>query len=165
MNKLHRLWNHLIATHWRMRALFPPASLDQLERATAAAETGHAGELRLVIESSLDFQSILAGKTARDRAREVFGLLGVWDTQANNGVLIYLLLADRRVEVVADRGFRELVTPEEWQRVCRLMEVEFRAGRFPEGAKAGIEAAGLLIGRHFPGTGARNELPDRPVLL
>ena len=148
-----------------MRRLFPAESLDRLERAIAEVEAGHSGEIRLVIESELDFASILAGKTAQVRAREVFGRFGVWDTEANNGVLIYLLLADHRVEIVADRGFRGLVTESEWREVCARMEEQFRAGRFADGAEAGIRAAGALIARHFPGEGGRNELPDRPVLL
>jgi len=166
MNTLQRLLRHLFATHWHMRRLFPAQALDRLEQAIGEVEAGHSGELRLVIENELDLASILAGKSPQVRAREVFGRFGVWDTQHNNGVLIYLLLADRRVEVVADRGFRGLVSDEEWAGVCRAMEVEFRAGRFAAGAEAGIRAAGVLIGRHFPSDGEqRNELPDRPVLL
>ena len=165
MNLLQRLLRHLLATHWHMRRLFPPEALDRLEQSIKAVEAGHAGEVRLVIESELDLGSLLAGKTAAVRAREVFGRFGVWDTEGNNGVLIYLLLADRHVEIVADRGFRGLVTEAEWREVCAVMETAFRAGRFEDGARAGIEAAGRLIGRHFPATAARNELPDRPILL
>ncbi len=165
MNTFLRLLRHLFATHWYMHRLFPAESLDRLERTIAEVETGHSGEVRLVIESELDFASILAGKTAHVRAREVFGRFGVWDTESNNGVLIYLLLADRRVEIVADRGFRGLVTDAEWREVCARMEAEFRAGRFSDGAEAGIRAAGQLVARHFPGDGGRNELPDRPVLI
>lgn len=139
--------------------------LDDLEKAISTAEAQHSAEIRVVIESDLDVGSIFAGKSARERAREVFGRFGVWDTEQNNGVLIYLLLADRRVEIVADRGFRTLVAAAEWQEVCRAMETHFRAGRFSDGVLAGVAAAGQLAARHFPAVGARNELPDRPVLL
>ncbi len=165
IDKLKRLFRHALATRAHMHRLFPEQALDELETAVSRAESEHSAEIRFVIESELDLHSILAGKSARDRAREVFGRFGVWDTEANNGVLIYLLIADRRVEIVADRGFRDLVTHEEWQGVCRAMEVRFRAGQFKEGALAGIAAAGVLAARHFPPAGARNELPDRPILL
>ena len=105
------------------------------------------------------------GKTPHARAVELFGQCGIWDTEANNGVLIYLLLADRRVEILADRGFGELVTHSEWRVVCKEMEMSFREGQFAEGVERGIKAAGLLIARHFPVKGNRNELPDRPALI
>ena len=165
MASLDRLLRHLFTSRATMRRLFPESALDDLEKAIAVAEDLHSAEIRVVIEADLDVGSIFAGKTARDRAREVFGRFGVWDTEANNGLLIYLLLADRRVEIVADRGFRGLVSDAEWQDVCRTMESHFRAGRFAAGALAGVAAAGLLAARHFPPDGARNELPDRPVLL
>lgn len=165
MASVKRILRHLFATHAHMRRLFPSEALDRLEQAIRAAESGHGGEIRLVIESELDLGSLIRGKSAVERARDVFGRFGVWDTDANNGVLIYLLLADRHVEIVADRGFRDLVTPADWARVCAQMESEFRAGRFEAGAAGGIEAVGQLIGRHFPDRARRNELPDRPVLL
>jgi uncharacterized membrane protein len=105
----------------------------------------------------------------RAHALEVFSRLRVWDTEANNGVLIYVQLADRNVEIVADRGFRGLVSAAEWEAVCRLMEVHFRAGRFQMGSIAGVEAIGTLLARHFPQGPAKapqpNQLPDRPTLL
>ena len=131
-----------------------------------AAESTHSGELRVVIETDLDAWSILAGKTPRARAIEAFSGFHVWDTELNNGVLLYVLCADRAVEIVADRGFNKLVTADEWRKVCAAMETEFRAGRWAEGALAGVNAAAALMGRHFPGTGrSGNELPDRPILL
>jgi uncharacterized membrane protein len=104
--------------------------------------------------------------SSRERAREVFALKGVWNTAENNGVLIYLLLADRRVEVVADRGIDARVAPSEWEAVCRMMEGHFREGRFEQGALAGIDAVSDLLARHFPAGGERrNELEDRPALI
>ena len=166
MNRLLRLARHLVETRMVTLRRFPPPVLDRIEAAIAAAESAHQGELRFVIETDLDGWSILRGKTARQRALEAFASLRVWDTEQNNGVLLYVLCADHAVEIVADRGFNALVTPDEWAAVCHLMEAEFRAGRWGEGALSGIAAAARLLSRHFPGVGRRdNELPDRPLVL
>jgi uncharacterized membrane protein len=166
MNRVIRLARHLLETRFATRRRFTPAVLDHIEAAVGAAEGAHQGEIRVVIETDLDAWSILGGKTARHRALEVFAASRVWDTEQNNGVLIYVLCADRAVEIVADRGFNGLVTPAEWAAVCHAMETEFRHGRWEPGALAGVTAAALLLARHFPGTGQQgNELPDRPVLL
>jgi uncharacterized membrane protein len=109
---------------------------------------------------------LLKGVSARQRAVEAFARLGVWDTEANNGVLIYLLLADRDVEIVADRGVHAKVGPDGWEAICKTMEAEFRAGRFEAGVLAGIAAVGRHLEAHFPRRGAdANELPDAPVML
>jgi uncharacterized membrane protein len=150
--------------------LFPSSTLDAIEQAIAAVERTHAGEIRFAIETALTPQHILNGVAPRARALEVFGLLGVWDTEHNNGVLIYVQRADRSVEIVADRGFKGRVSPAEWEAVCRLMEDHFRAGRFKDGSIAGVDAIGNLLARHFP-VGSKppeqsaNQLPDRPILL
>jgi uncharacterized membrane protein len=97
---------------------------------------------------------------------QVFGQLGVWDTAANNGVLIYLLLADHVVEIVADRGIAARIAQSEWDGVCREMERHYREKRFGEGSVAGVRAVGRLLSRHFPGRRAGpDELPNQPVLL
>jgi uncharacterized membrane protein len=166
MNRIVRLVRHLFETHWLTRSRFPPAELDRIEAGVRSAEAGHAGELRVVIETDLDAWSILSGKPARRRALEVFAGFHVWDTELNNGVLIYVLCADRVVEIVADRGFNGLVTAEEWRGVCAAMEKEFRGGLWGDGVLAGVAEAAALLGRHFPSTGRTgNELPDRPVLI
>jgi len=166
MNRIGRLLRHLVETHFLTHRRFPVPVLDRIEAAVRAAEASHAGELRVVIETDLDAWSILAGKTSRQRAIEVFSGFHVWDTELNNGVLLYVLCADRTVEIVADRGFNPLVTAAEWRKVCEAMETEFRAGRWAEGALAGVSAAAQLMSRHFPGAArSGNELPDRPVLL
>jgi TLP18.3/Psb32/MOLO-1 phosphatase superfamily protein len=162
---LARMLRHFGATRARVRKAFPPATLDKLEQAIGVAEGAHSGEIRFAVEADLHLEALLLGHTPRERAIEVFSLLRVWDTAANNGLLIYLLFADRSVEIVADRGFNGLVTVDEWAAVCRILETEFRSGRFEAGALAGIAAAGRLVARHFPEQGARNDLPDRPVLL
>ena len=166
MNRIIRLARHLIETRFATRRRFTPAVLDRVEAAVAAAEGAHCGELRIVIETDLDAWSIVAGKSARQRALEVFAGARVWDTERNNGILLYVLFADRAVEIVADRGFNGLVAPAEWAAVCVKMQDEFRKGRWEHGILAGVAGAAGLLARHFPGTGPQgNELPDRPVLL
>jgi uncharacterized membrane protein len=168
--RIGRLIRHVAATHWRTRMLFPSATLDAIEQAIARVERAHTGEIRFVIETALPPLHIVNDVASRARAMQVFANLGVWDTEQNNGVLIYVQLADRNVEIVADRGFKERVTPAEWEAVCRLMEEHFRAGRFEAGSVAGVEAIGGLLTRHFPPGPERpalahNQLPDRPTLL
>src|SRR5271156_2092752 len=168
--QIGRLIRHATATHWRTRMLFPAATLDAIEQAIKRAELAHAGEIRFAIETSLTPRHILNDIAPRAHALEVFSQLRVWDTEANNGVLIYVQLADRTVEIVADRGFQGKVSDAEWQAVCRLMEEHFRAGRFQIGSIAGVEAIGNLLARHFPAPPnpsalSQNQLPDRPALL
>jgi uncharacterized membrane protein len=167
--RIGRLIRHATATHWRTRMLFPTATLDAIEQAIKRAELTHAGEIRFAIETALTPRHILNEVTPRAHALEVFSHLRVWDTDANNGVLIYVQLADRNVEIIADRGFQGRVSPAEWEAVCRLMEEHFRAGRFQVGSIAGVDAIGNLLARHFPQSSARtthsNQLPDRPTLL
>jgi uncharacterized membrane protein len=166
MDRPVRLLRHLVETRIATRRRFTPAVLDRIQAAVAAAEGEHRGELHIAIETDLDAWSIISGKTSRQRALEVFAARHVWDTEQNNGVLIYILCADRAVEIVADRGFNGLVAADEWAAVCRTMEAEFRQGHWQQGAVAGVEASARLLARHFPGTGPQsNELADRPVLL
>jgi uncharacterized membrane protein len=165
-----RLIRHAVATHWRTRMLFPGATLDAIEKAIARAERTHAGEIRFAIETALAPLHIINGTAPRARALDVFAHLRVWDTEHNNGVLIYVQVADRDVEIVADRGFEGRVSPAEWAAVCRLMEEHFRAGRFEAGSIAGVDAIGSLLTRHFPPnlkavSQSHNQLPDRPTLL
>lgn len=164
-----RLIRHAFATRWRTNRLFPPASLDAIEQAVAAAERSHQGQIRVAIETALTPPQILSGLAAHDRALEVFANLRVWDTERNNGVLIYVQIADRHVEIVADRGFRDCVPAAEWAAICRLMEQQFRDGDFGAGVIAGVAAIKALLAAHFPGAvdgpDAGNELPDRPALL
>ncbi|MGH8249579.1 MAG: TPM domain-containing protein [Steroidobacteraceae bacterium] len=161
-----RVLRHLFCTRWGTRRRFTREVLACIERALEAVEGRHAGELRLAIETSFDLPELWYGVTPRQRALHVFGHLGVWDTERNNGVLIYVLMADRDVEIVADRAIAARVTQAEWDAVCRDIEGHFHAGRFAEGAQSGIAAVGRLLARHFPGDGGdRNELPNKAVLL
>jgi uncharacterized membrane protein len=161
-----RLLRHLATTSAQVRRVFPASALRSIEQAIASSEAAHAGEVRFVVEGSLDGVPLLRGQTARERAIELFARLHVWDTEHNTGVLIYVLLADRKVEIVADRGIHAKAGAEAWSQICHGMEAHFRAGDFGRGAAHGIEAVTQLLARHFPITpGDRNELPDAPVLL
>lgn len=161
-----RIARHLMMPAWRVRRLFPPAVLDRIEQAIAASERSHDGQIRFAVEGALDLPLLLNGVSARERAIDAFSAMRVWDTAKNNGVLIYLLLADHDVEVVADRGIHGHVGAEGWERICQQMEAQFRAGRFEHGVILGIEAVGGRLAEHFPASAAgENELPDRPALL
>ena len=118
------------------------------------------------MEGALDGTPLFKEQSARERAIEVFSLLRVWDTEHNNGVLIYLLLADRDVEIVADRGIHAKVGSREWEKICRKMETAFKQANYAEGVLSGIQAVTRHLVEHFPAVGAgRNELPDKPVVL
>jgi uncharacterized membrane protein len=136
-----------------------------IAQAIAKSEREHGGEIRFAVEPALDTRPLLAGQSARERALEVFSLLRLWDTDERNGVLIYLLLADRDIEIVADRGLN-VVQAAEWEAICKSMEQALRRGEFREGVMDGVHAVSGLLARHFPRrAGDRNELPDRPVAL
>jgi len=163
---IKRIIRHLSASNAAMRRIFPQAALNNIERTIAEVEQTHAGQIRFAVEDALDLKPLLEGQTARERAIEVFSRLRVWDTEQNNGVLIYLLLADRDVEIVADRGVHARLGQPVWEAVCQEMEGAFRQGKFEEGAIAGIRSVGAHLARHYPYTGSKtNELPDRPVLI
>ena len=161
-----RALRHLLSLPGAVSRAFSDQSLAAIEQAIRRGEQLHDGEIRIAVEPALDPLHLWRGKTARQRAIEVFAELGVWDTERNNGVLLYLLLADRDVEIVADRGFNGKVTAAEWEAVCRRMETSLREGRHREAVIAGIDAISEIVARHFPPTaGGRNELPDRPAAL
>jgi len=164
--QLARVLLHLFATHWSTRRRFNSRVLARIEQALRRIEGQHAGELRFAIETALDLPELWYGITPRQRALQVFGQLGVWDTEANNGVLIYVLMAGRDVEIIADRAIAARVSQAGWDAVCRDMEEHYRAGRFAEGSEAGIAAVGRLLAKHFPGRGGdRDEQPNEVVLL
>jgi hypothetical protein len=161
---LSRSLRHLATPSWVMTNAFPKDAMATIEAAIAATEATHGGEIRFAIEGNLSAAELWRGVTARERAVQVFAHLGVWDTEANNGVLIYVLWADHDVEIVADRGFNGRVTSDEWTAVCKEMEQRFR-GQDPQGAIVlGVQKVGALIARHFPAAD-RNELPNRPIML
>lgn len=159
-----RLTRHIFMPRRSLRRAFDESALNAIEKAIADTEKTHGGEIRIALEASLEPAELFSDITPRQRALQAFSQLGVWDTELNNGVLIYVLWADRDVEIVADRGFNGRVTDQEWAEVCHRMEQLFSQGSPSAAVIAGIQAAGTLVSRHFPG-GDRNELPDRPVLL
>jgi uncharacterized membrane protein len=164
MVTVSRMLRHLVLPYWSLRRAFDAPTLQAIEQAIADAERTHGGEIRFAIEASARPLDLMRGITPRHQALEAFARLGVWDTDANNGVLIYVSWADRDVEIVADRGFNGRVSEQEWAEVCRGMEQAFARGSPRQAVVAGIQAVGALIARHFP-TVDRDELPNRPVLL
>jgi uncharacterized membrane protein len=164
--KIKRIGKHLLEYHWRVRRVFPPSALARIEQAITAGETTHAGQIRFVVEGALDAAPLFRDQSPRARALDQFSHLRIWDTAHNNGVLIYLLLADRDVEIVADRGIDAKVGAEGWETICRDMEAEFRAGNFERGVIEGIAAVSRELAKHFPPDDQpRNELPDKPVVI
>lgn len=159
---LKRIARHLFSSS---RA-FPGKVLAAIEQAIASSETTHRGEIRFAVEDALDSAALFAGQSARERAIEVFSQLRVWDTEENNGVLLYLLVADRDIEIVADRGINDRVTPAEWEGICRGVEQALARGAYEQAIVGGIREISLLLARHFPPLpGGRNELPDKPLVL
>lgn len=164
--KLKRFVKHLLMTRWQVSSAFPRSTLDAIEKAISASETAHVGEIRFAVEGALDGSPLFSGQLARERAIDVFSQLRVWDTQHNNGLLIYVLLADRAVEIVADRGIHDKVSAAEWNEICRQMEAAFRQSNYEAGVVAGVQAVTRHLALHFPANGqGDNELPDAPVML
>ena len=161
-----RLWRHVVTDHRAAHHLFPAQALHRLELATKHGEQVHHGQVRLAIEASLPLAAVRRNVLPRARAIEMFGMLRVWDTAENCGVLVYLLLADRDVEIVADRGIHAKVGDAQWEAICRSMETAFRGGRYKDGVIAGIAAVTEQLALHFPATAAGvNELPDKPAVI
>lgn len=163
---LKRTIKHLVTGHLAVRRVLPARAMRAIERTIRESEASHGGQIRFAVEPALDFAALVRGQSARQRAIEVFSQLRVWDTEHNNGVLIYLLLADRDVEIIADRGIHSRLGNAGWETICREMEQAFRQGRFEEGVIAGIKAVGGHLEKHFPNRPAGpSELPDRPVII
>lgn len=166
MVNVGRWLSHLFMPPWAWRRAFPRATLDAIEAAIRASETEHSGEIRFAIETSLTPGQAWRGLRGRARAIEVFSTLRVWDTAHNSGVLIYLLLADHDIEIVADRGIAACVEQAAWEAIAQTMETAFRQGEFERGALAGIAQVGTLLAQHFPPQdGNPNELQNRPVIV
>lgn len=163
---MKRIARHLMMTHWRVNRAFPSGTLISIDRAIKASEAAHVGEIRFAVEGALDIAPLFKGQSARARAIDVFSHLRIWDTEQNNGVLIYLLLADRTVEIVADRGIHAKVGSQEWERICHRMENDFQKADYEGGLIRGIQEVTNHLVIHFPFVGDdRNELPDKPVVL
>ena len=163
---IKRIGKHLLEHHWRAKRVFPREALAMIEQTIKAGEATHSGQVRFVVEGALDGAPLFKGQSARERALDIFSRLRIWDTAHNNGVLIYLLLADRKVEIVADRGIDAKVGPKGWQKICADMETEFKRSNFQGGVIGGIAAVSRELARYFPAQGAGpNELPDAPVVI
>jgi uncharacterized membrane protein len=162
-----RTLRHLFTPFWLVPMRFGAPLLERIARIVSEVEEKRAGELRFVVEHALEFGDVLVDRvTPRQRALELFGLLRVWDTEYNTGILIYVLLADHAVEIIADRGIARSVPQHEWDELCRTAEVAYRQGRYTEGSIALLEgAASLLEARFPPRAPGPNELPDQPMLL
>jgi hypothetical protein len=159
-----RALKHLFTPHWLALRAFPSSALKAIERAIKASERSHRGEIRFAIEGPLHVGSLR--RSPRQRAREVFAQLGVWDTAENTGVLLYVQLVDRRIEILADRGIAARVPQHDWDAICRAMERAFKAGEHQQGALDAISALTQILAREFPAHGAHpNELPDKPAVL
>ncbi len=147
---VRRLVSHLAATHWRLRRAFPPRAMSAITAAIERSERAHAGQIRFAAEHALHGARLLRGQSPRERAVEVFSNLRLWDTEHRNGVLIYLLRADRAIEIVADRGAHLKVGAAEWQRICGEMQADLRAGRYEAAVLHAIDAVTHHLTTHFP---------------
>jgi hypothetical protein len=164
--KLIRLLKHLLLPGWWLRRVFAGGDLAAIGEAIAACEKSHRGELRFVVEGPLHLSALWRGLSPKARAVELFSSLRIWDTAENSGILIYVQLVDRKVEILADRGIAARVAQTEWDVVCRGMEASFRRGDWRGGALQTISRAGDLLASHFPAEdGNPNELPDQPLVL
>lgn len=161
-----RAMRHLLTDQWSVRRAFPPAVMRAIRDKIGEQERRHSGELRFAVEASLPLAQLWRGQDARSRALEVFGQLRVWDTEHNSGVLIYLLLADKRVEIVADRGIHNKVGATAWEAICGEMQRAFAAGRFEQGVHSGVAAISDLLATHYPpAEHDSDELPNEPAVL
>ena len=162
-----RIGRHLLEHRWRVRRIFPPDVLAAIERAIKASEATHSGQVRFVVEGALDGAPLFRDQSARERALDIFSQLRIWDTAHNNGVLIYLLLAEHAIEIVADRGIHAHVGDTQWSLIVGGMREAFRARRYEEGLNAAIDAVDAQLRQRFPlapGEDNPNELPDEPDL-
>lgn len=166
MSWLKRFFRHVWMSPIILRRQFSAPTLDAIGRAVSEGEKLHRGQVRFVVEAELTTAQLWTGVSARQRAIDVFSMLRVWDSEENCGVLIYLLLADHKVEIVADRGIHYHVGEERWREICREIEHAFRRGDFLQGSVIGIEKISAELARFFPSEGeSRNEQPDAPVVL
>ena len=169
--RLARLVRHRCA-EWQLGKVLPPATLKELEQLIAQSELGHSGQVRICVEAGLPFSYIWRDATARERGLSMFSKLRVWDTEHNNGALIYLLLADHAIEIVADRALERSMTPEQWQTLVSDMSAAFRQNQFAPGLKAALERVSAQLIAHFPRQTAADSdsvleidnLPDSPVV-
>ncbi|MDQ0073447.1 putative membrane protein [Variovorax boronicumulans] len=167
-SKLGRIWRHRWTDEAAVRRVLPADVMQRLAARVAASERRHSGEVRICVEAGLPMSYLWRHAPPRERAVTLFGKLRVWDTEHNNGVLIYLLLAEHAIEIVADRGIDSRVDDAEWAAMAQRMGAAFREGRFEDGLTQALEEMSALLVAHFPlaeGEADTNELPDEPVVL
>lgn len=163
---IKRFITHLCTSKSKVKQLFTQEGLEQITLAVAKSEKLHRAEIRVVIESHLSFHDLVSHTTSRDRAIKLFSDQRVWDTEDNSGVLLYLLIADRTVEIVADRGITRLVSSDRWNEICQNICKRFGNKKFKDGILDGIDEISKLLAKHFPSNGEDvNELSDKPVML
>lgn len=163
-----RYFRHVVAGLRGSHPLVAPRTLERLQASIAAGEATHRGEVRLIVESALPLRKVHRGLGTRQRALDLFGTFRVWDTEENNGVLLYINLADRRIEIVADRAASRRIDDARWQEVCRVAQESFRRGEFEPGVESAIASIHAELAVAFPSDGRdirRNEIPDTPVVL
>ena len=166
MNKFKRAFRHLMTTTAAGKRAFPDATLKSIQKTIAQGEQMHRAEIRMIIEPSLEILMVLKGLTSRERARELFAQYRIWDTEENGGVLIYVNLADHKVEIIADRAVGRALEKDHWDTICRTMTQGFAQARFHDSTAEGIAMLNALLEAHFPAEGARaNQLSNRPVVL
>lgn len=170
-NSFWQRWRRVFKHRWLddhlAHKVLPPAALQRLSERVSKSELRHSGEIRVYVEAALPLSYLLRDASARERAIAVFGKQRVWDTEHNNGVLIYLLLAERALEIVADRGINRWVSAAQWQALAQQMSEAFRASAYEQGLAQAIDAIDNLLALHFalaPGQANPNELPDVPEL-
>lgn len=172
LNRFSRFFEHLFSHPWQVKRYFCHDGLSVIEQVITESEKRHTGEIRFVVEAGLSLEEVISKKTPRKRAIELFSLLRMWDTEHNNGVLIYLLLADNDIEIVADRGIDRQVGHARWNAICHEMEEKFKQGEFEGGVLQGIAEISMELERYFPentlitdNKRKKNEIPNKPIIL
>lgn len=166
MNFISRFLRHVFATHRQTHQRFPPAALARIEAAIAASEIKHNGQIRFIVETALSPSALYDQQTAQQRALEIFSLFGVWDTENNNGVLLYLLMADHDFEIIADRHIHAKAGRAYWEETSTQMQEFLKKGQFEEGVLHGIKRISEVLEKHFPEEVITpNELPDKPLII
>ncbi|VCU69701.1 hypothetical protein PIGHUM_01764 [Pigmentiphaga humi] len=160
-----RYLRHLFTTRGTVARAFPPATLEAIEQAIRSLEASHDGEICFIAEGGLDFGLLWRQQSPRERALELFTLQRIWDTEHNNGILLYVQMADHAVEIVCDRGIHACTDAGQWESICHAVEASFRRGRYEQGVLNGIAALAQTLARHYPGRPRSNQLPDKPRLI
>jgi uncharacterized membrane protein len=169
LKNLYNTFRRLIRHSWfgaaDSKRAVPPALQQKLQAQIKTSEAQHSGQIRLVVEAALPLSYIWRGLAVRARAVMLFGKLRVWDTERNNGVLIYLLLAERKIEIVADRGLQQLVAKTAWSDTVNRMRGSLKLKQFDAGLTLAVEDVSKLLIQHFPDSSTHlNELPDSPII-